>query len=143
MIARGVPEEQAAHAVCVPRSTLRRRYLETLGPNAPNKDEARKAADERIMANAYAVAEQTLGRMADEVDDADAKTLTAWADASSRVLSRLRGWDRGIPGDAPTDRFAAVIERVLAQGGATLSVSLTPNEQREQTLTIDLPTNDE
>lgn len=137
MIQAGTAERVASELTGIPRSTLHDSYQRFLGPNAPNKDEARKATDERLLATAYCASEQLLTRMADEAGEADHKTVTSWAEVSLRAVGRLRGWDRGITGDAPTDRFAAVIERVLNQGGATLSVSLQPNTQM-QPLAIDL-----
>ena len=114
----------------VPIGTLHRAYLRHLGPNAPNKDEQRKALDERILARAGGIAEATLAHMAKRMEqgDVDDKTITAWHSVSAQSYGKLRGWDRGLTGDAPTDRFASVIERVLNAGGATLSVAITPHE---------------
>jgi hypothetical protein len=138
LIASGTPERDAAALVGIPKTTLRRNYLKTLGPNAPNKDEQRKAADERIMANAYAVAESTLGRMADEVDQADHRTLTAWADSSSRVLGRLRGWDKGVQTDDTANQFAQVVDKILSNGGASLNLTITPIDREPEREVVDV-----
>jgi hypothetical protein len=139
LIASGTASiRDAADLTGVPYSTIRRAYLRTLGPDAPNKDEARKAADERIMANAYAVAEGTLGRMADEVDQADHRSLVAFADASSRVLGRLRGWDKGVQTDDTANQFAQVVDKILSNGGASLNLTITPIDREPEREVVDV-----
>jgi hypothetical protein len=139
LIASGTESmRDAADLVGIPYSTLRLAYIRTLGPNAPNKDEQRKAADERIMANAYAVAEGTLGRMADEIDQADHRSLVAFADASSRVLGRLRGWDKGVQTDDTANQFAQVVDKILSNGGASLNLTITPIDREPEREVIDV-----
>lgn len=132
LIASGQPIRKASAEVGIPRATLHEAYIRTLGPDAPDAEERRKSADQRIMASAYCVAEQALGRMASEIDGAEHKTVTAWAEVSSRVLSRMRGWDNNRGGQSDlSPRWANALSSLLEQGGATLTVKLEPNQGDE------------
>lgn len=134
LIRAGAPIRAASAEVGIPRATLHEAYIRVLGPDAPDAAEQRKRADERIMATAYRVAEGTLGRMAAELDDAEHKTVTAWADVSSKVLSRLRGWDaKSAGGSDIAPRWLSAISNVLEHGGATLTVTLEPNAGSDNT----------
>jgi len=139
LIAAGNSYRWVENETGIPIGTLHAAYLRHLGPNAPNKDEQRKALDERILARAGGIAEATLAHMAERLEQGqvDDRTITAWHEASAKSYGKLRGWDRGLQGDAPTDRFASVIERVLSQGGASLTVSLTPIEPASEIVTIE------
>ena len=129
LIAAGEPVAKAALQVGIPKSTLHDAYLRVLGPDAPDAHDLRRKADERIMATAYCVAEQVLGRMADEASDADHKTVTAWAEVSSKVLARMRGWDAKASSSSEiAPRWLGALSQVLEQGGATLTVTLEPRE---------------
>lgn len=132
LIAAGTTERDAAAAVGLPKTTLHRRYVQHLGPDAPNKDEDRKRADESIMATAYLVAHRSLVRMADELDQADHRGLTAFADTASRVLGRLRGWDKGIQRDdgVGADRLSALVS-ALAGSGMEAHVHIVPSREQQ------------
>ena len=115
----------------IPRATIHENYLKYLGPDAPDKDAARKATDERILAGAACIAEATLGEMANRIAEgkADNATITAWHSVSAKTYGRLRGWDRdGVRDDAQhVDRWGELLGRVLDQGGATMTVKLERN----------------
>lgn len=92
-VMQGMPMLTAAEEVDIPRTTLLRRYQQLLGPDAPNRDEERKRADERILATAYAAAERGLFRILGEMDNADRKELVGLTALASNTIARLRGWD--------------------------------------------------
>ncbi len=124
LIAAGETERAAARIAQVPQTSLHRAYHKALGPDAPNRTDALKAARARIQASAYAVAEQTIGRMADEVEHADHGTLRSWADSATKALARLEGWGGGEHGEGAQNtgaRLAAALER-LASGKVTLTM---------------------
>lgn len=122
----------AAELVGVPTSTLHRAYHLILGPDAPNRVEERKRADERLLATAYAVADQALGRMASEIGHAEHRTVTAWAEVSSRIVGRIRGWDaKSAQGSEIAPRWLQALSGVLENGGATLTVTLEPTSDTD------------
>jgi len=115
----------------IPASTIHYSWKKHLGPDAPDKDAQRKAADERLLAGSAAVAEATMAHMAArlEQNQVDNATLTAWHAVSAKTYGRLRGWDRdGVRDDAQhVDRWGELLGRVLDQGGATMTVKLERN----------------
>lgn len=130
-IAIGIGLIQAGHSirfagaqVGIPRATLHEAYMRYLGPDAPDKELERKRAEERILALSAAVAEGTLSRMAQEIDQADHRTVTAWHSVAAQTLGKLRMWGGTNREDGgTTDRLAQLVDALGSQGyEATLSV---------------------
>jgi hypothetical protein len=139
LIAAGNSYSWVAEQTGIARSTLFDAYQRYLGPNAPNKDEQRKATDERILAGAAAVAESTLRKMAARLEQGvDDRTLTAWHSVATQSYGKLRGWDKGVQTDDTANQFAQVVDKILSNGGASLNLTITPIDREPEREVVDV-----
>lgn len=135
LVQQGMTFRQAAEATGIARSTLWEAWQSLVGPDAVDRDERRKQADESLMAGSYAVATAGLARMAQEINQVDHRTLTGWVGMASNNVSRLRGWDRGGLGEhQPGEQIANVLERLADLGGVRVSLEVERIDRQGETV---------
>lgn len=133
----------------IPYSTIYDAYQRILGPNAVDRETARKDSEARIEATAAAVSEQTLASMARDLElDALEPFLapsekTGYLAATTKALQRIRG-NAGQQDSDHRSEWADVADRLASVGGGTVTVKVehdaidvTPKSSRKLPKALD------
>lgn len=126
LVEQGHSYRYAAREVGLSPSWLWEKHRKLLGPNAPGREERLRAQEARIEGLAAEVATRGLERMADEIDTAEHKTVTAWTSVARDTLSKKRRWERQEEQGA-----GAGLERALSRLGQQGDVTLTLRQRGE------------